>query len=56
LLGFKDDIEDVADNADKQLKLETQLREEITQYWLEAELEIKIWKGVEKPCVLGGDI
>jgi len=56
LLGFKDDIEDVADNADKQLKLEIQLREEITAYWLEANLDIKNWKGVDKPCVLGGDI
>jgi len=56
LLGFKEDIEDITDNADKQLKLENQLRDEITKYWLEAELEIKNWKGVDKPCVLGGDI
>lgn len=56
LLGFKEDVEDITDNADKQLKLETQLREEISKYWLEAELEIKKWKGVDKPCVLGGDI
>ena len=29
LLQFKEDIEDIADSADKQLKLETQLREDI---------------------------
>lgn len=46
----------MADNADKQLKLETALREEIQAFWLQATLDIKNWKGVDKPCVLGGDI
>lgn len=56
LLGFKDDIEDITDSADKQLKLENSLREEITKYWEDEELEIKTWKGVDVPCTLGGNI
>ena len=56
LLGFKEDIEDIADSADKQLKLETQLREDIIKFWDDAELEIKTWKGVDTPCTLGGNI
>ena len=56
LLGFKEDIEDIADSADKQLKLETQLREDIIKFWDDAELEIKTWKGVDSPCTLGGNI
>ncbi len=57
LLAFKEDIEDITDSADKQLKLETQLREDITKFWDEAELEIKTWKGLEPvPCTLGGNI
>jgi dynein heavy chain len=56
LLGFKEDVEDIADSADKQLKLETALREDIIKYWEDAELEIKTWKGVDTPCTLGGNI
>lgn len=56
LLGFKEDIEDITDSADKQLKLENQLRDDITAYWDIAELEIKTWKGVDTPCTLGGNI
>lgn len=56
LLEFKEDIEDITDSADKQLKLEIQLREEITKFWEDAELEIKTWKGVDAPCTLGGNI
>jgi len=56
LLGFKEDIEDIADSADKQLKLETQLRDDIIKFWDDAELEIKTWKGVDSPCTLGGNI
>jgi hypothetical protein len=36
--------------------LERQLNEDITAYWENAELEIKWWKGVDQPCVLGGNI
>ena len=56
MLGFKEDIEDIADSADKQLKLETALREDIIKFWEDAELEIKTWKGVDSPCTLGGNI
>lgn len=56
LLGFKEDIEDITDSADKQLKLEIQLKEEISKFWEDAELEIKTWKGVDAPCTLGGNI
>ena len=56
LLGFKEDVEDIADSADKQLKLEIALRDDISKYWEDAELEIKTWKGVDSPCTLGGNI
>jgi dynein heavy chain len=56
LLGFKEDIEDITDSADKQLKLENQLRDEISRFWEDAELEVKTWKGVDAPCTLGGNI
>mmetsp|Transcript_44439 Transcript_44439/g.32512 ORF Transcript_44439/g.32512 Transcript_44439/m.32512 type:complete len:231 (+) Transcript_44439:1613-2305(+) len=56
LLKFKDDIEDITDSADKQLKLENSLRDDITRFWEDAELEIKNWKGVDVPCTLGGNI
>ena len=56
LLAFKEDIEDIADSADKQLKLENQLKFDINAYWEDAELEIKTWKGVDAPCTLGGNI
>jgi len=47
LLSFKEDIEDITDSADKQLKLEIQLRDDVSKFWDEAELEIKTWKGVD---------
>lgn len=56
LLAFKEDIEDITDSADKQLKLEIQLKEDISKFWEDAELEIKTWKGVDQPCTLGGNI
>jgi len=56
LLNFKDDIEDITDSADKQLKLEKALNEEITAHWEDAELQINTWKGVDAPCTLGGNI
>lgn len=56
LLQFKDDIEDITDSADKQLKLERTLNEEITAYWDTAELEVMTMKGVDTPCKLGGNI
>jgi dynein heavy chain len=56
LLQFKEDIEDITDSADKQLKLEKQLNMEISAFWEDAELEIKSWKGVDVPCMIGGNI
>jgi dynein heavy chain len=56
LLSFKEEIEEIADSADKQLRLEKQLRDEISASWEVAELEIKTWKGVDAPCTLGGNI
>jgi dynein heavy chain len=56
LLQFKEDIEDITDSADKQLKLEKQLNEEISAFWEKAELEIKTWKGSDVPCTIGGNI
>jgi hypothetical protein len=38
LLTYKEDVEDIAESADKQLKLEIQLREEVSRFWEDAEL------------------
>lgn len=56
LLKNAEEIEEIAESADKQLKLERTLREEIIAFWEEAELQIKTWKGVDAPCTLGGNI
>lgn len=56
LLPVKEDIEDICDQADKQLSLEKKLNEEINSFWEVAELEIKTWKGVDAPATLGGNI
>lgn len=56
ILAFKEDIADITESADKQLKLENSLREDVNKYWEEAELEIKNWKGIDTPCILGGNI
>ena len=56
LLQYREDIEDITDSDDKQLKLEKQLNEDIIAHWETAELEIKDWKGVPQPCTLGGNI
>lgn len=56
ILGYKEDVADITESADKQLKLEISLREDIVKYWDDAELEIKLWKGIDTPCILGGNI
>ena len=56
LLKFKDDVEDIAERADKELKLEKSLHNDVILYWEDAELEIKMWKGIDSPCILGGNI
>jgi dynein heavy chain len=56
LLQFKDDLEDISERADKELKLENQLNNDVIAYWEDAELQIKMWKGIDQPCLLGGNI
>ena len=56
LLEFQDEVEDITDSADKQLKLEKQLREEISAFWEEAELEIKSFGDLDVPAQLSGNI
>ena len=56
LLEFEVDIEDITESADKQLKLEKDLNENIIAFWQDAELEIKNTKEEPKPCLLGGNI
>jgi len=56
LLQFREEIEEITESADKQLKLENTLKGEIISHWEEAELQIKTWKGVDAPCTLGGNI
>lgn len=56
LLKFKDDIEDITERADKEQKLEKSLNNDVIAYWEDAELEIKMWKGIDSPCILGGNI
>ena len=55
-MQFREEIEEITESADKQLKLEKTLKEEIIEYWETAELEIKTWKGVDQPCTLQGNI
>jgi dynein heavy chain len=56
LLQFKEEIEEITDSADKQLKLELQLNNEIIAYWEIAELQIFPYQNIDVPCVLGGNI
>mmetsp|Transcript_8591 Transcript_8591/g.9745 ORF Transcript_8591/g.9745 Transcript_8591/m.9745 type:complete len:2884 (-) Transcript_8591:1352-10003(-) len=56
LLEFEGDIEEITEAADKQLKLESELNNNIISFWHDAELEIKSTKQVEQPCMLGGNI
>lgn len=56
LLKFQEEIEEITESADKQLKLENQLKNDIIATWEEQELQIKQWKGIEVPCYLGGNI
>ncbi len=56
MLSFKEEIEDIADSADKQLKLEKQLNTEIESYWNDAELEIKPYADILQPCIISGNI
>jgi len=55
-LRIKEDIEEITESADKQLKLEDALRNDIKAYWDEAELTVNSWTGVDQPCILGAGI
>lgn len=56
ILRIKEDIEEITESADKQLKLEDALRNDIKAYWDEAELTVNSWTGVDQPCILGAGI
>jgi len=56
LLDFRDDVEDIAEQAVKQLKLEKQLRDEISKYWEDAEIKIVPLPGKEEPSIITGEI
>jgi dynein heavy chain, axonemal len=54
LLKIAEDCEDIADNADKQFKLETQLKKEISAHYDSRDLTIMPYQGA--PATIGGDI
>jgi dynein heavy chain len=54
LLKIKEEIEDISENADKQLKLEKQLRDEISAYYETRELTVAPIAGL--PSIISGDI
>jgi len=54
LLRFAEDIVDITDSADKQLKIEHTLSE-IKTFWETAFFEFSTWgKGRDYPCILNG--
>lgn len=56
ILDFQEEIEEIADSAVKQLKLEKTLNGEIGAYWDQEELAIVKWNNVDAPCRIGGNI
>lgn len=53
LLQYLEDIQDITESADKQLKIESQLNE-INQIWDVAEFQFSVWGKREAPCMLNG--
>jgi len=53
LLEYKDDVEDITDSADKQLKIESDLQE-ITELWDKECFDFTNTKRREEPCILVG--
>jgi dynein heavy chain, axonemal len=53
LLNFQEDIIDICESADKQMKIRAQL-DEITQYWDGAYFEFAVWGKRDRPCMLNG--
>jgi len=56
LLSVKEDIEDIADSAQKQAKIQKTLEEEIDATWEVMELEIKPYSTYDYPCTIGGSV
>jgi hypothetical protein len=56
LLKIREEIEDIADSALKQAKIEKQLTNDIDAYWAECELEIKSYSTYDFPCTIGGTV
>lgn len=53
LLAYLEDIMDITESADKQLKIESQLQE-IQEYWDKAEFTFSVWGKRDQPCMLNG--
>lgn len=53
LLAYLEDIVDITESADKQLKIESQLNE-IQEFWDKADFEFSVWGKREVPCMLNG--
>ena len=56
LLDFRDDVEDIADQAEKQQRLEKQLKDDISKYWEDAEMKIVPLPGKDEPAIITGEI
>lgn len=53
LLKFQEDIVDICESADKQLKIRQTL-DEINEYWNNAYFDFQTWGKIETPCLLAG--
>lgn len=57
LINFLDDIQEITESADKQLKLEKYIRDECDRYWENCNLTITTKEGQgNEPCMIGGNI
>lgn len=56
ILDVQEDVEVIADNAEKQLKLERDLNDDIGAFWEKCELTIVPWKGQDVPSCIGGNV
>lgn len=53
LLDFQEDIVDITDSADKQEKIQKNLKE-IDDFWVLCDFEFGTWGKREQPLMLGG--
>ena len=53
LLDFQEDVIDITESADKQLKIQSVL-EEMQEFWNTAEFKFATWGKRETPCMLSG--